>query len=103
MPIQKKPAYLLHKATGQARCRVNHKDHYLGLYGSPQSREKYDELISEWFARNGDTSRHSLTVDDLALLFMQFAVTYYRRKRGIVESRGCAELKKAVCLGRNWS
>ena len=89
MPKQKKPAYLLHKATGQARCRVNHKDHYLGRYGSPESREKYDELVAEWFARNGDTSRHDLTIDDLALLFMRFAVTYYRRTNG--EPTGAAQ------------
>ena len=82
MPKQKKPAYLLHKATGQARCRVNHKDHYLGRYGSPESRERYDELLEEWFAANGDVSRHTLTVDDLALRFLAFAETYYRRKNG---------------------
>ena len=63
MPKLIKPAYLLHKATGQARCRINRKDHYLGRYGSPESREKYDELVAEWFARNGDTSRHDLTID----------------------------------------
>ena len=82
MPIQKKPAYLLHKATGQARCRVNGKDYYLGKYGSPESRERYDELLDEWFAANGDVSRHTLTVDDLALRFLVFAETYYRRRNG---------------------
>ena len=82
MPIQKKPAYLLHRATGQARCRVNAKDYYLGKYGSPESRERYDELLDEWFAANGDVSRHTLTVDDLALRFLAFAETYYRRRNG---------------------
>ena len=57
MPKKKKPAYLHHKATGQARCRIAGKDHYLGEFGSPESRERYEELIAEWFARNGDTSR----------------------------------------------
>ena len=28
MPKLIKPAYLLHKATGQARCRINRKDRY---------------------------------------------------------------------------
>ena len=89
MPKLIKPAYLHHKATGQARCRINGKDHYLGSYGSPQSREKYDELIDEWFARNGDTSRHDLTIDDLAILFLKFAENYYRRENG--ESTGEAK------------
>ena len=89
MPKLIKPAYLHHKATGQARCRINGKDHYLGSYGSPQSREKYAELIDEWFARNGDTSRHDLTIDDLAILFLKFAANYYRREDG--ESTGEAK------------
>lgn len=41
------PAYLHHKATGQARCRIAGKDHYLGPYGSESSRIKYGELIAK--------------------------------------------------------
>lgn len=82
MSKQTKPSYLHHKATGQARCRINGRDHYLGPYGSPESREKYEALVAEWFARNGDTSRITLTVDDLAILFMEFAEGYYRRPNG---------------------
>ncbi len=52
------------------------------MYGSPESREKYEELVAEWFARNGDTSRLVMTVDDLSLLFLQFAENYYRRDDG---------------------
>ena len=40
------PAYLLHKPTGQARCRIAGKDHYLGLYGSESSRLKYGQLVA---------------------------------------------------------
>lgn len=82
MPKKRTPSYLLHRATGQARCRINGQDHYLGPYGSPESREKYESLVAEWFARNGDTSRLNLTIDDLAILFMEFAENYYRRKTG---------------------
>jgi integrase len=79
MPRKRKPSYLLHKPTGQARCRIDGQDHYLGAYGSPESRERYDDLIAEWFAKNGDTSRYTLTLDDLSLLFMQHAESYYRK------------------------
>lgn len=79
MPKARKPAYLVHKSTGQARCRINGQDHYLGRYGSPQSRERYEELVSEWFARQGDTSRHTLTVDDLVLLYMEHVHQHYRK------------------------
>jgi integrase len=79
MPKKTKPAYLLHRATGQARCRINGKDHYLGEFGSPESREKYEALVSEWFARNGDTTRHTITVDDLVLLYMEHVRQHYRK------------------------
>ena len=103
MPKLIKPAYLLHKATGQACCRIDRKDHYLSRYGSPESCEKYDELVAEWFARNGDTSRRDLTVDDLAIFFLEFAEKYYQRENG--ESTGEAthggELRfESVCLCR---
>ena len=40
------PAYLLHKPTGQARCRIAGRDFYLGLYGSDESRIKYGQLVA---------------------------------------------------------
>jgi integrase len=77
IPNKRKPSYLLHKSTDQARVRINGVDHYLGSYGSPESRQQYEDLIDEWFARNGDTYCYRLTVDDLAILFMQHAGRYY--------------------------
>jgi integrase len=79
MSVKKKPAYQLHKGTGQAKVRIEGKDHYLGPYGSPESRERYEELISEWFAKQGDLSGFSLTVDDLVLLYMQHAAVHYQK------------------------
>ncbi len=40
------PAYLLHKPTGQARCRIAGRDFYLGQFGSDASRIKYGELVA---------------------------------------------------------
>ena len=77
MPKKQKPSYKLHKPSGQARARIDGHSIYLGVYGSPESRERYDDLIAEWFARNGDASRYSLTVDDLSLLFVEHAKAYY--------------------------
>ena len=53
MPTKRKPSYLLHKPTGQARVRIDGKDIYLGEYGTPESRDRYDDLMTEWFARQG--------------------------------------------------
>ena len=78
----RKPAYLLHKATGQARCRIDGKDHYLGPFGSPESRERFDDLIREWCLRNGDTSSYVLAIDELCLRFVEWAESYYRHPDG---------------------
>lgn len=40
------PAYRLHKSSGRAVCYIGRKEHYLGVHGSPESRQKYAELIS---------------------------------------------------------
>ena len=80
MPRQKKrPAYTLHKPTGQARVRIDGRDHYLGEHGSQESRDRYDDLIAEWAARQ-DVSRVTLTIDDLALLYLQWARGYYKMR-----------------------
>jgi len=76
---KKKPAFQLHKGTGQGKVRIEGKDHYLGPYGSTESRERYDDLIAEWFIKNGDVCNHVMTVDDLCILFMKFAESYYRK------------------------
>jgi integrase len=82
MPSKRKPGYLLHKPTGQARVRIDGRDHYLGPYGSPESRERYEDLIAEWFARHGDVVAYTLKVDELCLMFIDFADGYYRRRDG---------------------
>ena len=79
MRIAKKPSYLKHAATGQARCVVNGKTIYLGVYGTPESRARYDDLVFEWFARSGDVRAFTLTVDDLVLLYMGHVREHYRK------------------------
>jgi integrase len=45
-PKQVIPSYSLHHATGQARVYFKGKDHYLGEYGSEESRRRYGEFIA---------------------------------------------------------
>ena len=54
------PAYVNHKPTGQARVRIDGKDHYLGKYGSPESHEKYDELVAELVVNSQPSSCRTL-------------------------------------------
>jgi integrase len=77
----RKPSYLLHKPTGQARVRINGTDHYLGTYGTRESRDRYDALVSECLkGRNVDV--FTLTVDELALRYLSHCKTYYRTPDG---------------------
>ena len=46
----KLPSYCRHKASGQAVVTLNGRDHYLGEYGTPESRARYEQLIAEWVA-----------------------------------------------------
>lgn len=48
MPKKKLPGYLRHPATNQARTIIQGKTYYLGIYGSKESRDKYDELMREY-------------------------------------------------------
>jgi hypothetical protein len=45
------PSYRLYKRTGQAVVTLDGHDHYLGPYGSPESRKAYNRLIEAWLAR----------------------------------------------------
>src|SRR5215470_5316389 len=73
----RQPAYQRHKASGQAKVRIKGRDHYLGPWGTPESHERYRDLIAELLARNCDTSRYTLTIDDLALLYLEHAKQHY--------------------------
>src|SRR5690242_8179707 len=72
-PLDWKPAYRLHRRTGQAVVSFDGKDFYLGKHGSAESVEKYDALVAEWRAngrrRPGDTPQDKLTVKELIRAF----------------------------------
>jgi hypothetical protein len=54
------------------------KDIYLeGAYGSEESLTHYDDVVRDWLLRQGDVSRVGLTIDDLAILYLKHAESYY--------------------------
>jgi integrase len=86
---KKKPAYLLHKPSGRARVRIDGEDVYLGEYGTAASREKYEDLVADWFARNGDAKNYVLEVDDLVLLYLEHARVHYRKDGRLTSEFHC--------------
>lgn len=91
MPRKKNvnPTYLLH-TSGQARVRIDGKDHLLGLYGSDDSRRRYGELVARLASgqtpvdpfrgtlpRNGTEADPGPTVNEIALSFMRHAELHY--------------------------
>ena len=73
------PQYTFHKPTGQARVRLKGRSHYLGPWNSPQSRERYEALISRYLGGMFDVDRETVTIGRLAVLYVDYAETYYRK------------------------
>jgi len=82
------PSLRKHKATGQARVRLNGRDVYLGAYGSAEAKRAYARLIAEHLAGvhrlPGDAP--DLTVSEVAAAYVRHARDYYGPKqRGIIK------------------
>ena len=82
-PSKSVPALRKHKASGKAIVTLNGRDHYLGLFGSDASKQKYDQLIGEWLA-NGrqmpkrvESHEQITTVAVLSARYWKYAQGYY--------------------------
>jgi integrase len=75
------PGYRPH-SSGQARVTLDGKDHLLGPYGSPESREAYRRLVAEYLERKGrfvpaPSGPAPLSVNELILAYYKHAAAYY--------------------------
>ena len=69
-PVRRVPKYRRQKrkrCADQAFVELNGHRHYLGLWASPESEEKYRRLVSEWLAGGGElpVAKHHITVSEL--------------------------------------
>ena len=74
---RKIPAYTLHTPSGQARVRINGKDHYLGPHKSEASRKKYDRLIAKYLADDDRPTEPWVTISQIMVMFWRHAKVRY--------------------------
>jgi hypothetical protein len=56
------PMYRRYKPRNLAVVRIAGRDHYLGAYGSPESKEKYARLIKEFCRDSSAASARSISL-----------------------------------------
>ncbi|TWT90257.1 hypothetical protein Mal64_06420 [Pseudobythopirellula maris] len=61
--VNRPPKYRHHKSNGQAIVSIDGRDIQLGVFGSPRSYERYDELVEQW-RRRRDEARPDLAEQD---------------------------------------
>ena len=84
------PKYGHHKATGRARVTLNGREIYLGKWGTPESRQRYERVIAEWLANGRTLSAAPTTcvsVAELALAYWTHAQAYCRKPDGTPTSQ----------------
>ncbi|MGE3107316.1 MAG: tyrosine-type recombinase/integrase [Phycisphaerales bacterium] len=85
------PSYRLHKSSRRALVSIDGRDHYLGVHGTPESREKYDRLINLWLVNGrrlpdsgvgvGTDDRADVTVVEVVARYWEFAEKRYAGQR----------------------
>lgn len=79
------PSYRLHRPSGLAVVRLAGRDVYLGKHGTAESRAEYSRVLAEWLTAGGtapradaqEASTGTITVNELALGYLDFAEGYY--------------------------
>jgi len=76
------PKYRFHRARNCAVVTIHGRDHYLGEYDSPESREKYHSLVAEFLAARREPpppvpEDTPLNMTELIARYWRFAKSYY--------------------------
>lgn len=73
------PPYSQHKPTRQAYVRLSGQHVYLGVYGSPESKDEYNRIVAEWLAngRRLPVAPEVISVTELCELYWKYASTRY--------------------------
>ena len=81
---QQLPRYTKHKASGHAVVKLGGKLHYLGPFGSSQSKRKYQRIVGEWLTADRNPAPvgaeiGELTIVELLARYMPYAKRHYRK------------------------
>jgi integrase len=75
------PKYRKHRATGQAVCTINGRDHYLGPHGTKASKVAYDQKITEWLSCGRSACygipERVISVAEFVVAYVEYATAYY--------------------------
>jgi len=85
--LSRAPKYALHKASGRAVVKIGGKLHYLGPYGSAESKLEYRRVVSAWSAEQAGKTvaagsgvpESDTTLAELLAAYLQHAESYYRK------------------------
>ena len=79
-PKLRLPTYSLHRASGQARVRIDGRELYLGPFDSPESHRRYRELVDAWLNRKKSGARIEITVGQQAIFYLHHSESYYVKR-----------------------
>src|SRR5687767_10277654 len=76
------PKYRHHKASGRAVVTLSGKDYYLGVFGSMESKQAFNQRVAEWLASGCPTRatidpRATFTINDLVLAYWRYVKQAY--------------------------
>lgn len=67
MATRKPPKLSLHKPSGNARCFINGKEHWLGRYGTPECERRYRALVADWARGSTDNPTPPVALNRLTV------------------------------------
>ena len=77
-PMKKLPSYRLHKASGQAICRILGRTYYLGAYGSEESKREFQVLVAESLTNpHFGIEKKRISVAEGVVSYLKYAESYY--------------------------
>ena len=96
------PSYLKHR-TGQAFVKVQGKNHYLGLYGSPESRVAYTKFLAQLGQSTTppptkEIRSEGITITEALIAYWRWTEDRFKKHRG--DARAANDIKMALRLLR---